>query len=279
MKKKIKKLIPKIIGSYLNVLSYVSTNYAANKALHLFSTPRKGSISENQQKFLNTAAQEILFYDDLPIMTYHWEGPKQKILLVHGWESNSARWKKKIIHFKNEGFNIIALDAPAHGASGSKVFNALLYSEFINVVANKFKPEIIIGHSVGGMASVFFQQKYQHKSIEKIVLLGAPSEFKDVLKRYVQMLGYNKKIEGGLRTIIFDRFGAHPEHFSTAKFIRKINTEGLIIHDTKDPIIPYSDAELISKNHSRSLLISTKGLGHSLNDKTVTKSILDFING
>ena len=272
------RFIPKIIGSYLNVLSYVSADYAANKALHLFSTPRKGLINDKHQEFLNPAIKETLYYDDLPIATYHWKGDKQTILLVHGWESNSARWKKKIIHFINEGFNVVALDAPAHGASGSKVFNALLYSEFINVVVKKHNPDILIGHSVGGMASVFFQQKYQNKNINKIVLLGAPSEFKDVLKRYVEMLGYNKKIENQLKTVIFDRFGAHPEHFSTAKFVKDISTKGLIIHDTKDPIIPYTDAEQIKKNHTNASLISTTGLGHSLNDKSVTKNILDFIN-
>ncbi len=158
MKRAIEKLLPKIIGSYLNVLSYVSANYAANKALHLFSTPRKGSLKKMHQEFLNTAVKEVLYYDDLPIATYNWEGEKQTILLVHGWESNSARWKKKIKHFISNGFNIIALDAPAHGGSGSKVFNALLYSEFINIVVKRFNPKIVIGHSVGGMASVFFQQ-------------------------------------------------------------------------------------------------------------------------
>ncbi len=271
-------IIPKIVGSYLNVLSYFSADYAANKALHLFSTPRKGFLNEKQHTFLNTATQKLLYYDDLPIMTYHWKGNNKTLLLVHGWESNSARWKKKIKPFLDAGFNIVALDAPAHGASGSKVFNALLYSEFINVVVKKHNPEIIIGHSVGGMSSVFFQQKYQHKSIEKIVLLGSPSEFKDILKRYIEMLGYNKKIESQLNTVIFDQFGAHPEAFSTAKFIKSISSQSLIIHDTKDTIIPFSDAELISKNHKNSYLISTTGLGHSLNDKSVTKSILDFIN-
>jgi len=271
------KLIPKIVGSYLNVLSYVSADYAANRALHLFSTPRKGLLREKDHKFLATSSRKLLYYDDLPIMTYQWKGNKQTLLLVHGWESNSARWEKKIKQFSKSGFNIIALDAPAHGASGSKVFNALLYSEFINVVVKAYDPEIIIGHSVGGMSAVFFQQKYQPKSIQKIVLLGSPSEFKDILKRYIKMLGYNKKIESQLNTVIFDQFGAHPEDFSTAKFMKNIASESLIIHDTKDAIIPYSDAELISRNHKNSNFISTTGLGHSLNDKSVTKSILDFI--
>lgn len=273
------KYIIKLVGSYLNVLSIFSTDYAANKALHLFSTPRKGKIKPFQEKFLSTSKQNVLYFEDLPIQVYHWEGNKDTILLAHGWESNTARWKNKINFLKKEGYNIIALDGPAHGNSGSQVFNALIYSEFINVVAQKYQPKIIIGHSVGGMASVFFQQKYQLKSISKMVLLGAPSEFSNVLKNYVELLGYNNKIENQLHNIIFDKFGAHPEAFSTSKFIKDIEAEGLIVHDFKDAIIPFSEAKLIEKNFKNGKLISTTGLGHSLNDNSVSKNIIDFIKG
>ena len=271
------KYIIKLIGSYLNVLSYVSADYAANKALHLFSKPRKGKLAPKHEAFLSSANKEVLKYDDLNIATYHWQGDKATILLAHGWESNSARWKRKIEIFLNEGFNVIALDAPAHGASGSKLFNALLYSEFINVVAQKYEPQIVIGHSFGGMAAVFHQQKYQLDSIQKMVLLGAPSEFEDVLKNYINLLGYNKKIEKNLGRIIFNRFGAVPTEFSTSKFAKNIAAKGLIIHDIKDPIIPFSDAKLIKSSFKNSTLISTNGFGHSLNNTKVTESIVSFI--
>ncbi len=272
------KFIIKLIGTYLNVLSYVSGNYAANKALHIFSKPRKGKLKPKQISFLQSAKQEFLKYEDFNIATYHWKGHKTTILLVHGWESNATRWKNKIKHFIEEGFNIIALDAPAHGASGSELFNALLYSEFINVVAKKYQPEVIIGHSVGGMASVFFQQKHQLDSLRKMVLLGAPSEFETILKNYIKLLGYNKKIEKHLNKVILKKFGAVPSEFSTSKFSKDIEAEGLIIHDVKDMIIPYSDAKLIYRNFKNSKLISTEGFGHSLNDTSVTKNILEFLD-
>jgi pimeloyl-ACP methyl ester carboxylesterase len=271
------KYLIKLVGKYLNALSYISSNYAANKALHLFSTPRKGKLTQKNEEFLNTSTIAILKHEDLEIATYHWKGNKETILLAHGWESNAARWKRKIKSFIEENFNIIALDAPAHGASGSKLFNALLYAEFINVVAKKHQPHIIIGHSVGGMASVFFQQKYQVPSIQKMVLLGAPSEFEGILKDYIKLLGYNQKIEKSLKRIIFERFGAEPTDFSTSKFAKEITADGLIIHDTHDNVIPYSDAKLIEKELKGSKLVSTKGFGHSLNDQSVTKTILDFI--
>lgn len=273
-----KHFIVKIIGFYFNTLSIFSSKHAAKKALNLFSTPRKGKITEAQSDFLNTAFKEELLHNDNVIMTYRWLGKKQTILFAHGWESNSARWKTIINKFQKLNYNIIALDAPAHGNSGSKFFNALLYAEFINVVEKKFKPTFLIGHSVGGMATVFSYHKYQFKSIEKMILLGTPSELTDVFKRYVDMMSYNKSIEKQIDNLAFERFGKYPKDYSTAKFLEKIISDGLIIHDEKDPIIPYSDALLINKSFKNSTLITTQSLGHSLNNNNVTTHIIDFIN-
>lgn len=273
-----KDLFVKLIGNCNNLVSYLSVNKAANNALYLFMKPRSGrKLSEEQHDFLGTAFQEELHFDSHKIMTYRWLGDKSTVLLAHGWESNSYRWRTLIDDLKKKGHNIIALDAPAHGNSGSPYFNALLYSEFINVVANRFQPEIIIGHSVGGMSTVFFQNKYQLNSVKKLILLGAPSEFTGVLKRYTDMLGYNQRITKQLNLTIIQRYGDKPENFSTAKYLEGINSKGLIIHDELDAIIPYSDALLIKNSFKDSRLITTKGLGHSLNDESVSNHIYEFI--
>lgn len=274
-----KNLIVKVVGGYYNIISYLSRKKAANSALYLFTRPRNGrKLTEEQREFLETAFQEEFKYGKHTIMTYRWLGSKSTILLVHGWESNACRWKNLIHELKKKGHNVIALDAPGHGHSGSRFFNALLYSEFINVVANRFQPEIIIAHSVGGMATAFFQNKYQLNCVKKMVLLGAPSEFTDVLKRYTDMLGYNQRITKQLNLTIIDRFGDKPENFSTARYLETIDSKGLIIHDELDTIIPYSDALLIKNSFKNSKLITTKGLGHSLNDATVADHIYDFID-
>ena len=272
------KILVIIIGFYLNILSVFSSRYAAEKALNLFSTPRKGEINVVQSNFLNTAFKEELLYEDNTIMTYRWSGKRQTIVLAHGWESNTARWETTIKEFQKLNYTIIALDAPAHGGSGSNFFNALLYAEFINVVINKFNPNILIGHSVGGMAIVFSFNKYHFTTIEKLVLLGTPSELKDVFKRYVNMMHYNEKIENQISNLVFECFGKQLKDFSTARFLEKATFNGLIIHDKKDPIIPYNDALLINKSFKNSALITTQNLGHSLNSKTVTNQIVDFIN-
>ncbi len=272
-----KKVLVKIVGFYINKLSVFSSKYAATKALNLFSTPRKGKTNEEQNDFLNTAFKEELLYNGNEIMTYRWLGKRQTILLAHGWESNSARWQTLIKSLQKSNFNIIALDAPAHGNSGSSYFNAILYAEFINVVVKKFNPTILIGHSVGGMATVFSYHKYQFTNIEKMILLGAPSELTDVFKRYVTMMSYNKRIENQINNLIFNRFKKYPKDYSSAKFLNKSTFEGLIIHDEKDSIIPYSDALLINNSFKNSKLITTQNLGHSLNSDGVRTHITDFI--
>lgn len=278
MKKIIEKTVPKTIGALLNVSSLISSKYAASKALALFATPRKGEVNSKQASFLNTAKKEQLKYKDYTIMTYQWIGQNKTILLSHGWESNTSRWKNLIKLLRAQNYNIVALDAPAHGNSESESFNAILYSEFINVACKQYNPDIIVGHSVGGMASVFFQYKYQMKSLKKLVLLGAPSEFEAILRNYTSMLGYNSKVVKSLYKLIEESFGATPSSFSTAKYCKSIDVEGLIIHDKNDKIIPYKDAELIHANFKNSQLITTNGYGHSLNNEEVYNHIITFMS-
>ena len=272
-----KKTIVKVIGNTLNTISYVSPKYASNKALDLFATPRKGKVTSKQLPFLETAKTTILNYNDLKITTYNWSGKKETILLAHGWESNSSRWEKLIIDLQKLDYNIVSLDAPAHGNSTGKQFNAVLYSECINLVSQNYKPEIIIGHSVGGMASAFFQHKYQVTHLNKLILLGAPSEFTGVFKRYVDMMSYNKRIENGLNQLVLERFKQEPSYFSLAEFIKTIETNTLVIHDTEDAIIPYNDAKSIANNGNNVKLITTTGFGHGLRKKPVNEHILNFI--
>jgi pimeloyl-ACP methyl ester carboxylesterase len=268
----------KSIGNALNATSLISSKFASKKALSLFASPRKGRFSEDQRRVIDSAFFEELEYDNLSIATYRWVGNNKTILLAHGWESNASRWEYILKELKAQDYNIIALDAPAHGRSGGKQFNAILYSEFISIVAEKFQPEIIMGHSVGGMASVFCMHNNSLSSVKKMILLGAPAHFTGVFDRYKTMMGFNNKISNGLDEIVLKRFNKPVSYFSAATFTESIIAKGLIIHDKKDRIIPYEDGQLFANRYKNSELISTTGFGHSLKDASLTPRIIEFIN-
>ena len=269
----------KSIGNVLNATSLISSKYATKKALNLFASPRKGRYTETQKNLVSSAFFEDIRYKHFDIATYRWLGKNKTILLAHGWESNVSRWDYILQNLKDQDYNIIALDAPAHGRSDGKQFNAVLYSEFINAVAKKFEPEVIIGHSVGGMASVFCLHNHQLPSVKKMILLGAPAHFTGVFDRYKLMMGYNNKISSGLDRVVFENFGKPVDYFSAATFTESIAAKGLIIHDKNDKIIPYEDALLFSKRYKNSELISTSGFGHGLKSPSLTPQIIEFING
>ena len=268
----------KSIGSALNATSLISSKYASKKAINLFASPRKGRYNDDQKRIIETAFYEEIKHNNLEIATYRWVGKGKTILLAHGWESNSSRWDYILADLKAQDYNIIALDAPAHGRSDGKQFNAILYAEYISVIVKRFQPDVLIGHSVGAMASVFSLHNYQLPSIKKLVLLGSPAHFTGVFERYKRMMGFNKKISNGLDSIILERFNQPVSYFSTADFTESIEAQGLIIHDKKDRIIPYEDGQLIANRFKNSKFISTTGFGHGLKDASLTPKIIQFIN-
>jgi len=273
-----KTIITKFIGAVINMISVFSPRIAGKLAIGLFSRPRKIKLKEVEHDYLLTAFIEDVDYENVNIMTYRWLGKRETVLLAHGWESNTYRWKDLIDQLKALDYNVVSLDAPAHGKSSGKIFNAILYSECIHVVAKKFGANIIIGHSVGGMATAFFQQKHQLPSVHKLVLLGAPSNYAGVFSRYVDMMSYNRRISETMDNMILERFKQKPEYFNAARLSEHIDIDGLIIHDEYDKIIPHNDAEDFKNFYKKSKLISTKGFGHALRDNVVNDHIIDFIN-
>ncbi|GGW69557.1 alpha/beta hydrolase family protein [Winogradskyella epiphytica] len=271
-------IVIKTVGSAVNASSFVSSKFAAKKALKLFASPRKGRYTEDQKLLVETALQDEIRYNNMDIATYRWAGKGKTILLAHGWESNTARWSYILNDFKAQDYNIVSLDAPAHGRSSGKQFTAIMYAEFINVVAKKYKPDVLIGHSVGAMSHILSLYQNELPSVEKVVLLGAPAHFTGVFDRYKNMMGYNNRVSSELDKIIMERFGKPVSYFSTAQFTESIDAKGLIIHDKKDRIIPYEDAQLIAHRYKNSQLISTNGFGHGLKDPSLTPQIIEFIN-
>jgi pimeloyl-ACP methyl ester carboxylesterase len=278
MEKIIQKIIAKSIGSYINLLSYIVPKQSLLLAYKFFSEPRKGKIKPDRiPKTLQKAIHQKHKLNKQEFYTYHWEGNKEVILLIHGWESNASRWKKIIPYLNKTGKTIIAIDAPAHGFNTDKEFNVLIYSEFINEVVQKYHPKIAIGHSIGGNALAYYQNHYLHQ-IEKMVLIGAPCDFKVIMENYFRLLSLNKKVQGQFKNYIQSRFKIAIEDFSASKFLEKTTIPGIIAHDQEDSVVLSKEGAKIATAWKTAQLIETKGLGHSMHDADLYQKIIDFID-
>jgi pimeloyl-ACP methyl ester carboxylesterase len=277
MKNFVTNIFAKAYGVYFNILALFSKKLAGEKAITLFSSPRKGNVLPIQASFLKEAEDIMIEVGGKQIQTYSWAGTKEPVLLLHGWESNSFRWRNLIRFLSDANFAIVAFDAPAHGNSSGGIFNVPLYAECTQHIVKHFNPSYIIGHSVGGMTAVYHQYIYPHNSIQKIVTIGAPSEFHELMEHYQKLVGFNKRVLASIDDYVQKHFGYGIQDFSSSKFVQKIQIEGLLIHDIEDPITPYHNSEKVHANWKNSKLISTRGLGHSMHQDKVNNQIIDFL--
>ena len=259
-------------------MSYVFPKKATQLAHTFFSEPRKGKLTRDKlPKVLQEALSETIQHNKDSIQTYIWKGNETIILLIHGWESNSSRWKKMLPVLKKSGSTVIAIDGPAQGLSSGKEFTIIKYAEFINIVVKKYQPHYIIGHSMGGKASLYYQYKYQNPLIQKMVILGAPSDFKIIFNNFISLLGLNNKISKALENQYTALLNHTFDQFTAQQFVEKLDVKGLLAHDIDDTVVLFEEGKKIASAWKYVQFIETSGLGHKLHDEDLYKKIAHFL--
>ena len=274
----LQKFIPLAIGKYLQVKAIITPKKAIHEAFNIFCTPRKGKSTKKHQEFFDTSLEERIETNEHQIQTYTWVGENKTILLLHGWESNSYRWKNLILELQKNNYNIIAVDAPGQGNSSGKYLSVPLYTECVKNIIEYHKPSIIIGHSLGGMTAIYQQYKHKNSCVKKVITLGPPSELSFFMKSFQQTIGVSDKFMDKLESYLKKRFGFYSKEFSIAKFAKQINIDGLLILEKNDKLAPYKYSKRIAENWQNCELFTVEGVGHSLQSNIINKKIVTYIN-
>lgn len=280
MQKLLTFIIAKSLGLYINLLGFISPAKATRLAYKFFSEPRDGRLlKETLPEVLKEAEAEMITHNDFVFQAYTWKGNDTKVLLLHGWESNAARWAQFMPYLKKAGCTVIAIDAPAHGLSSGAEFSMPRYGEFINAVVLKHKPDYIVGHSMGGATALYFQSHFPNEIIKKMVILGAPCDLDTLLTNYRGMLSLNSNVFQLLEKHFFEHFRITTKEFSGSVFATRIKAKGLIAHDIKDTVVNFREGEKIAKAWPNAHFIVTEGLGHSMHSEALYSDIYDFLFG
>lgn len=273
----LKTLFAKAYGTYFNLVALLSPDRAAALAFQTFARVRKGRVQPMQKDFLEGAKHSLEAVSGHQIQTYQWTGPGPRVLLIHGWESNTFRWRNLIGILREAGFHIIAFDAPAHGYSTGKILHVPLYAECVQHMVETFEPSYIIGHSVGGMTALYHAHRHPENSVEKIVTIGSPAEFEEIVLSYQKMLGFNNRVLRAFDALIHKEFGFHMHEFATPRFVEGNTRKGLLLHDKLDRIAPFHASRKVHQAWKDSVLVPTEGLGHSMHQEEVNRKIVDFL--
>lgn len=273
-----KKLVPKFIGLYLNLLAVVAPRVAGRKGFLFFCTPFGAKIKEHQLSFLNTSERISYPFENITIQTYKWGTGKKVLLFLHGWQSHSFRWKNYIAGLSKKEYTIYAIDAPAHGQSEGKYLNVAIYSRLLEkFIVDIGSIDTIISHSLGSMTTLYTLHRLPSLPVERVIITGMPSEVKDFIHFYKGVLGlWNHTVDVILKSFIKE-VGYPPEYFSMVLHAKKLASPCLIIHDKNDPDASYTSIVEVHHHWKNSELITTENLGHNLRSPEVVKMVHDFI--
>ncbi|MEC4117811.1 alpha/beta hydrolase [Myroides phaeus] len=274
----------KFVGFIVNVISLFSVQRAVAISYKFLTSPRKGQIKHDEVfPFLNSATQTQLPYKDSYIQTYQWNAERSDlpiIIFFHGWESNSNRWEAMVTYFGNN-YRYIAVDAIGLGLSPGKKITIVGYADMIDFCLKTFQPTYVISHSLGSFSLLNRLAVDQYPSVEKAVLLGCLDEYSSVVKNYVAMMGYRSVIHKRLIQKVEQIIKMPIQAYASYLLVEKCTVPLLLVHDRGDDVIYESDCvkfhqKMVDLNQN---IVATEGLGHSLQDKVVYQSILDFIEG
>lgn len=273
-----KKLTYRIFGFYLNTLTRFWPRKGGKTVFKLFCTPKPRKIEQEELDFLQTARQGLIPFQRRSVRTYIWgEGPR-KVLLVHGWQSLSSRWKPLVENLQRPEFTLIAFDASGHGLSGGRQFTIPENAELIHRIMNEHGNfEAVVGHSLGSLSLLYAFSRHSLPEINKWVLMAPPVSLKDLVSLFRKTLRLNPNT---VDRMIGEMKASTPgglETFDLARMVLKLSAPGLIIHDKNDDRVSYENAEKLAAVWPAAQLVTTFGLGHRLRDTEVIRQVTTFI--
>ncbi len=277
MKKYWLKALPKLVGTALNVMGLLAPQKTVEISMKVFAKPRKGRILSHQRKFLQKAKAETLEVNGQQFHIHIFGNSGYPVLLAHGWESNSWRWRKLMRHLGNEHFQFIAIDAPGHGMTPSEYFNVHGYAEAIATAAKKYQCQTIIGHSIGGFACLFAAAHFDDGGIQKVISLAAPSSLRLIMEKYFSIISLSDFMQRKTFEHFPAMYGLSIDDLSVDKFGQKITARGLVIHDQYDAINGPESAYTIKENWQLGELIITTYSDHSLQHDWVFEKMYGFL--
>lgn len=271
------EIIKTIIGLYFNILVLILPKAAAKQSFYFFCIPFKAKLKPNQQAFLETAKIHSLPCADKTIRCYEWGEGSEIILFVHGWQSNSYRWKLYIENLDKMRYKLVAVDAPGHGNSDGLYSNVPLFEQALSSVVTHFgNPQSIVSHSIGAFASLYFMHKNDIK-VERFVSMAPPYSAEQFVEVYQSELKLSEKLVRNLKGY-FEKYTTHPlEYYSLKNFAQSISSECLLIHDLKDMSTSSSNSVKLHKELTNSTLNLTDGHGHRLRSKEIIDQVSDFV--
>lgn len=102
------------------------------------------------------------------------DAAKPSVVFVHGAGLDHSWWGLQSRYFGYHGFNVLAVDLPAHGRSEGPALAAVgEMADWVKKILdeNRIKSAVVVGHSMGSLIALEFAARYPENA-QRIALIG-----------------------------------------------------------------------------------------------------------
>lgn len=275
------KIAINYIRARLNLLAVLSRKRAAAKAFDIFCTPFRKNKKPLPLIF-DKADKLTTKVGHITIQGYRWnKGGIKKVLILHGFESYAGNFDRYIQPLVEKNYEVLAFDAPAHGASGGRKITLPMYIDTIRTIYFEFGTiQSFMAHSFGGLAVTHFLEKIPHDRNTKLALIAPATETTTAIDSFCRFLQLGDRIKKELNALITAIGGVPPSYYSIPRALKHIKADILWVHDKDDDVTPITDVQpVIDKQYSNIRFLITYGWGHRkiYREHKVIKSVVAFL--
>lgn len=295
----VNKAMLAFIRALFSTASKIAPKLTGRVAFRLFCTTFKVSTKSAQhQAILSRAKQQFdsaehhtISYSGGTIAAYEFNpitqtgNQSQTVLLVHGWQSHALFMNKFVEPLQRQGYRVIAIDLPGHGASSGRLFHLPLAVEALHAVREKLgDSHMAISHSLGGAVLTTTLAgtlpAYSQVPVEKIALISSPDSMRKIFDDFASMVGLNQSANEALHENVTRLSGRVTDDFNVSTQLQTVSADKLIIHAPDDKEVPFSEAEAIAQANDAAVLEPAAGLGHRriIASEDVVARVVQFIS-
>lgn len=211
------------------------------------------------------------------------DGPA--VLLMHGWGGSAVQLLPLAEAVAARGLRAVALDAPAHGASGpsrlgrgqSTFFD---FADALLEAAALLGPAVALAAHSGGAVATHLALR-GGLSLERVVLLAPMSRPTRYADRYREALGIPAEVDAAWRAQAAARLGFAWDDLDLVRSVPDEPPRTLVVHDRQDREVDFADGEAVAGRWPGARLVATSGLGHRrlLREPRVIRLAADFLAG
>jgi pimeloyl-ACP methyl ester carboxylesterase len=199
------------------------------------------------------------------------------VLLVHGWNGRGSQLGGFVEPLVEAGFQVVAFDAPGHGASAGSSSSLVHFANAFDAVVDAVRPFFqpirgVIAHSMGGAAVMLALSRAQNQARvttepgakePRLVFIAPPIDLHDFVSTVSSELGLSPRTERVLASLVEERIGHRMADLQALRHAESMQAPLLVLHDEKDRAVPLACGESLVQAWPGAELRKSSGLGHN----------------